>query len=563
MVNAITRISLAVLTGGALSFITGSVVPARTAPQTLPILRLDYFAGNSGELAATLDPAYANSSADADTVQLTNAGLVRVLPSGKVIPDLATWTVSSNHLVYTFRIRANARFSDGKVITAADATYSLRRALSPATASDPALTYLGAIKGAVQYSRGEAKDLGGVTVLSRRVLRIELSESDATFLAMLAYPTADVLEARALNSSDAPVKMGDRLTHVCNSNRGAGPFKFVCWHDRSDYSSSFYPVGQPPSYTLVPNPYYYGARPRIEIVLPAIDSEEHAYRAYLSGKLDVTPIPSQSLGQWMGSSQYLHYPTATISFLVPNVEMAPLDDVHCRRALAYGIDRQTLAQTLLPGIGEPIYGMVPIGVLGDEGGAGSPHLDLTAARAELMQCARRAAPVSLAYQADTPQADTFYSAIVAMMNDLGFNAKLDPHKPGSWPDCMSGNGALSHCQIQLAATTREYYHPDARDYAGLLRCGSRENVGAWCSAAFDRLLDRAALEWKPQSRAELYAQAQRLALADGGLIPLLEHDAHKLIKPYVRGLAGTVVSPNLLPRNGDWSHVAVAKRQEE
>jgi ABC-type oligopeptide transport system substrate-binding subunit len=559
MANAITRLSLAVLTGGALSPVIGSAVPARSATHTLPILRLDYFAGNGGELAATLDPAYANRSADADTVQLTNAGLVRVLPSGKVVPDLATWTVRGNHLVYSFRIRVNARFSNGDIITAADAAYSLRRALSPATASDSGPAYLGAIKGASQYSHGESQDLGGVSVLSRRVLRIELSEPEADFLTLLAYPTADVLDARALTSSGAPVKMADRLTHVCNSNRGAGPFKFVCWHDRSDYGSSFYPVGQPPSYTLVPNPYYYGAPPKIKIVLPAIDSEEHAYRAYLNGKLDVTPIPPTSLGRWMGSSQYLQYPTATIGFLVPNVEMAPFDDAHCRRALAYGIDRQMLAQTVLPDIGEPIYDLVPTGVLGGDG-AGSPHLDLTAARAELMQCARRADPVSLAYQADTPQLDTFYSAIIAMMKDLGFNARLDPHKPSSWPDCTSGNGALSHCHIQLAATIRERYHPDPRDYLDPLRCGARENIGGWCNTTFDRLLDRAALKWNPQSRAELYLQAQQRALGDSGLIPLLEHDAHQLIKPYVRGLAGTVVSPNLLPSNGDWSHVAVVKR---
>src|SRR3979411_2580177 len=90
---------------------------------TLPTLRLDYQVGHDSlpanfgppsSLAWSLDPQTAGTLVDGlVTVPLTNANLVRVLPNDTVAPDLATWKISKNGLVYTFTIRKNARFSNG------------------------------------------------------------------------------------------------------------------------------------------------------------------------------------------------------------------------------------------------------------------------------------------------------------------------------------------------------------------------------------------------------------------------------------------------------------------
>ena len=63
-------------------------------------------------------------------------------------PDLAeSWDVSADGTIYTFHLRENARFHDGKSVTASDVIYSWERAASPELASDTALTYLGDIVG--------------------------------------------------------------------------------------------------------------------------------------------------------------------------------------------------------------------------------------------------------------------------------------------------------------------------------------------------------------------------------------------------------------------------------
>src|SRR5581483_9884367 len=107
----------------------GSSSSGGQGPKQEPLrtLALDYYSGAKGELASTLDPAQVTSADDADTIALSNANLVHILPNNQVAPDLATWTVSKDRKVYTFTIRQNARFSNGHPVTAADAAYSIKR----------------------------------------------------------------------------------------------------------------------------------------------------------------------------------------------------------------------------------------------------------------------------------------------------------------------------------------------------------------------------------------------------------------------------------------------------
>ncbi len=75
----------------------------------------------------TLDPAIVTDSVSISDIEMVNANLVKLdYPSLKVIPDLASsWTTSANHLVWTFHLRPNAKFSNGDPVTAEDAAWSI------------------------------------------------------------------------------------------------------------------------------------------------------------------------------------------------------------------------------------------------------------------------------------------------------------------------------------------------------------------------------------------------------------------------------------------------------
>jgi ABC-type transport system substrate-binding protein len=100
---------VALLFAGALYMTAHAAAPAHPATPALPLLRLDYYATGPNW---NLDPVQANVG-EAEINALVRANLVRILPDDTPVSDLATWTVSKDHLVYTFTIRSAARFSNG------------------------------------------------------------------------------------------------------------------------------------------------------------------------------------------------------------------------------------------------------------------------------------------------------------------------------------------------------------------------------------------------------------------------------------------------------------------
>lgn len=551
---------LAVLAVAIAVMVAGCGTSASSAPGTpthgqqtsnkggLPLLRLDYYVAEP-TLASTLDPALVSGATEADTIALVNANLVKILPSGKIAPDLATWKVDSSRTVYTFTIRPGAKFANGHSVTATDAVYSIQRALAPATASRVAMTYLGDIKGAAAYNTGKAKTLAGVRALNSRTLRITLDRPIAYFLDTLAYPTADVLDKSVVQGKPASAT-NNFLTNNCPGNQGAGPFKFVC------QGTGFYVSGQTPKYDLVPNPYYYGARPKVRLELPGVSTIDVAYRMYRAGQLDTTPVPTTFLKQWQGNPQLLTFPTSIVTYLTPNTKAAPFSNVHCRLAAAYGIDRVAIANDVLHGASRALYDVVPEGMLSFLGKSGVPTYNLTKAKFEFSQCPYKSAPVVIKYPTGSSDADATYLAVAHMLTQVGFKASSDPIAVHEWLTDVSQPLNASHTTMIRNGWQQDY--PDPQDYVTLLlQSSSNYDIGQWKNATFDRLTNQADVTASSSKRAQLYQRAQRIALNDGAWISLTNALGHQLVSSKVHGLVGTSAYGDLVPRGGNWANVTV------
>src|SRR2546429_550339 len=108
---------------------------------------------------ATLDPAQVTEGGTGGVLQNIFEGLVDIDKENRVIPVLAQkWDISPDGLIYTFHLRPNARFHNGRELNGGDVKYSLERALRPQTRSSSALNYLGFIKGADDVAGGKRKD---------------------------------------------------------------------------------------------------------------------------------------------------------------------------------------------------------------------------------------------------------------------------------------------------------------------------------------------------------------------------------------------------------------------
>mgnify|MGYP006324004909 FL=1 len=103
----------------------------------VPLDQALVLAGGESTNPRSYDPATTHNSGD----KLVFSGLVSFDPNLNLTPDLAeSWEISADGVVYTFHLRQNAKFHNGRAVTAQDVIYSWQRAASPAIASDTALT---------------------------------------------------------------------------------------------------------------------------------------------------------------------------------------------------------------------------------------------------------------------------------------------------------------------------------------------------------------------------------------------------------------------------------------
>ena len=117
----------------------------------------------------TLDPHLTSDTTSAGIVVEVFSGLVSINTDLEIIPDIAeSWTVEDGKR-YTFTIRDNAKFHNGKKITAQDFKWSIERAANPATASPVADVYLNDIIGAMDLIDGKADEISGIIVIEVNV----------------------------------------------------------------------------------------------------------------------------------------------------------------------------------------------------------------------------------------------------------------------------------------------------------------------------------------------------------------------------------------------------------
>ncbi|HXQ37138.1 MAG TPA: ABC transporter substrate-binding protein, partial [Anaerolineales bacterium] len=148
------------------------------------------------------------------------SGLVSFDPQLNLTPDLAErWEVSSDGTLYTFYLRDNAKFHNGRAVTVQDVIYSWERAASPELASDTVLTYLGDIRGVIGMASGEADHIEGLSALDDHTLQVTIDAPKPYFLLKLTFPTTFIVDKENVESSDEWYRQPN----------GTGPYRLTEW----------------------------------------------------------------------------------------------------------------------------------------------------------------------------------------------------------------------------------------------------------------------------------------------------------------------------------------------
>ena len=127
-------------------------------------------------------PPLTSDTSSAFVVIEVFSGLVTIDADLNIVPDIATrWDLSNDERTFTFHLRNDVKFHDGKPVTAHDFKFSMERALDPATESTVADLYLNDIVGASAKLKGTANSVSGIRVLDDYTLEITHRRPEALF----------------------------------------------------------------------------------------------------------------------------------------------------------------------------------------------------------------------------------------------------------------------------------------------------------------------------------------------------------------------------------------------
>jgi oligopeptide transport system substrate-binding protein len=492
--------------------------PASALQTDVPLDRALVLAGGESTNARSFDPATTLSGGD----NRVFSGLVSFDPSLHLIPDLAErWGVSADGTVYTFTLRQNAKFHDGRQVTAQDVVYSWERAASPALASDTVLTYLGDIVGIREVTDGEAEHIRGLKVIDDHTLQVMIDAPKPYFLLKLTFATAFVVDK-------ANVERGEEWYRRPN---GTGPYKLVEWtrFERKVYEA---------------NPEFYLGAPSIPYIVVKLYAGE-GQRLYESDEIDITGI--YSVERFTDPTEPLHRELVTgvnlcTHYVVFDVRRPPFDDLNVRKAFSMAFDRQKYIDVVLDGQALPAHGLFPPGLPGFNIALKGLPYDIVQAR-QLLAQSRYGGPNGLPRIVfSNIGIGSYIGADVAAMaemweQNLGVTITVENLEPDTYSEQIhSGN----HGQLFSGGWCADY--PDPENFADVLfHSSSPQNDGGYSNPQLDALLEAARVEQDVMGRMALYQQAEQMIVEDAAALFTMHSLSYQLVKPYVKGYVFTPI----------------------
>ncbi|MCE9520280.1 MAG: peptide ABC transporter substrate-binding protein, partial [Verrucomicrobia bacterium] len=296
--------------------------------------------GNGTDIE-TLDPHMANGQPEHFVITSLFEGLVAPDAEDPDMnaPGVALSWESQDFVKWTFKLRPEARWSDGKPITADDFIYAWKRILSPELASDYA-EMLHLLKGAADFNKGNTKDFStvGVKALDAHTLEVTLDGPAPYFPGMLKHyawfpvPQQAIEKFGGMTQRDTPWARPGNIV-------GNGPFILEKW-----LINQFIVVKKNPAYWDAANVKLNG------IHFFTIDNAETEERVFLDNQLHLTrAVPLSSIPSYRAKppAWFRQSPELTTEFYRCNVTRPPLDNAKVRHALSLALDRKTLVDDVI------------------------------------------------------------------------------------------------------------------------------------------------------------------------------------------------------------------------
>lgn len=453
-------------------------------------------------------------------------GLVSKHPQTlEIIPGVAErWDMSEDGLIYTFYLRANARWSNGDLLTAEDFVFSWKRALSVAIGNQYAGS-LYVLKNGEAYYKNEITDFSqvGVKALDSHTLQVTLENPTPYFLQLLDHHSTYPVHMPTILKFGKIDEPATRWTRPENFV-GNGPFVIKEWTPGKIF-------------IVKRNPNYWDADTvkLNEIHFYPIDQalvEERMFKAKQLHKTETMPSTKIEGYRASKSPEYKGHLYFGTYFYLFNVTKKPLDDVKVRKALAYSIDRESITKNVTKGGQMPTYSYTPPDTLGYNATTKMVY-DIPLAKKLLADAGypdgKGFPKLELIY--NTNQDHQKIAVAIQQMWKKALNIDVTLQNQ-EWKVYLN-NQTLLNYQISRRGWIGDYLDPYT--FLELFMTNGGNNNTGWSSAEYDALIKKSI---SAKSREERYAylqQAETILINEVPILPIYNYTTNYLLSNNVKG----------------------------
>ncbi|OHT22777.1 oligopeptide ABC transporter substrate-binding protein OppA [Providencia stuartii] len=473
---------------------------------------------------ASLDPIKSVGLTEAQVMRDLFEGLVNQDNHGRPIPGVAqSWSTTDNK-TWLFKLRPDARWSNGEPVTAEDFVYSWRRLVKPENTSP--FAWFGALAGinnAQQIIDGKlpAEQLG-VEALDKHTLKVVLDKPVPYFPSLTANFSLFPVHAKTIEKYGADwIKVGNLV--------GNGAFSLS---DRV--------VNE--KIVLTPNPYYWDHANTVitKVTFVPINQESHATNRYLAGDLDITEsFPKQRYQKLLADIPNEVFTPDQLGtyYYAFNTQRAPTNDVRVRKALSMAIDRQLIAKKVL-GTGEkPANHFTPDVTDGFKPQKGIyesyTQKELDEQAKVLLQAAGYDPhkPLELVLLYNSSENHQKIAIAVASMwkKKLGVEVKLVNQEWKTYIDSRN----TGNFDVIRASWIGDFNEPST--FLSLLTSQHNGNIPKFNSKRYDEVIASASIETNADLRNRYYNQAEAIIAQEAPIAPIYQYTNARLIKPWLKG----------------------------
>jgi ABC-type transport system substrate-binding protein len=477
----------------------------------------------------SLDAATAFDTVSSAIESLIYDRLVNYDANGKLTPELAeSVDVEDEGKRYVFTLRKGVLFHDGTTLTAADVKRSVQRSLHVNTPC-PVPSYYERIVGYKAYHAGKAKELSGVQVEGERVVAIRLTEPDSTFLHIMALPIV------------APVCKSAGTTWDRNFSGnacGTGAFKLQRYENGQVIR------------VVRHEGYWQKGKPHLDAIEWYLSMQSFTQRfKFERGDLDYMRDFSAADSQlyrtspaWRGRGEWDQSLSTLGTFM--NTEMAPFDNRHFRRAVAFAINREQVA-AIRPGHVKPHAKIVPEALIPNAPGYPGQRFDFAQAlkEMELAGFPYDRSTRTGGYPHEIPYLTIIDSAAAQaaevyqqQLDKIGIRIRI---QLVGWPTYLAKSGRRKTVQMGFVGWTADFPDPSTFFEPTLASSAIQEeesqNFAFFRNHELDSVLQRARRSNDEGARRSLYRRAEEIVAEEAPWATAYASRFFELWQPYVHG----------------------------